>query len=106
MYITDKTERKREGGCAGIEPTRLRQTTASPHIIQTLDSDRGLRGVSLGLGENQRPHVKQVQQHPPPIACELAASLLSRSRTWPDSLTSPRPARADLRLAGVREIER
>ena len=35
MYITDKTERKREeGGCAGIEPTRLRQTTASPHIIQ------------------------------------------------------------------------
>jgi hypothetical protein len=63
MYIRDKTERASErargGGCAGIEPTRLRQTTASPHIFKTLDSDRAKRrGVSLGLGENQRPHAQ------------------------------------------------
>ena len=34
-YVYNRQDREEEeGGCAGIEPTRLRQTTASPHIIQ------------------------------------------------------------------------
>ena len=61
VYNRQDREEAREGGCAGIEPTRLRQTTASPQRERETRRHVGL-GRPLFFQETERRYTHIAQQ--------------------------------------------